>query len=205
MDATSPRPVHDGTEDPGVLRRKRRARLARLVIGAGALSWLILRTGAKPSRATYPCQQAAFSTASLAFGAPVIMALVALRRRLSGRVVAPLLLTVAAAGVGLALFTWGHLSRADYSLAPDLAPLADYRAQVFHKTACAQDPVGDRFPCLDDLIEMLGGQGLKFYKSTTASLVAGPAGVLAANDVVVIKINYQWPQRGGRTPTCCGA
>ena len=42
--------------------------------GVFALAWLILRSGPKPSRFAYPCQQAALSTASLAFGVPVVSA-----------------------------------------------------------------------------------------------------------------------------------
>ena len=53
-----------------------------VVAGALALIWLVLRTGPKPSRFVYPCQQAAFSAASLAFAAPVISTLVAARRGL---------------------------------------------------------------------------------------------------------------------------
>ena len=68
---------------------------------------------------------------------------------------------------------------------------------MFHETRCPQNPVGDHFPGLDDLIEMMGGQGLKFYQSSIPSLTAGPEGIIASDDVVVIKINYQWSERGG--------
>ena len=40
--------------------------------GVFALAWFILRSGPKPSRFAYPCQQAAMSTAALAFGVPVV-------------------------------------------------------------------------------------------------------------------------------------
>jgi hypothetical protein len=43
----------------------------------------------------------------------------------------------------------------------------------------------------------MGADGLKFYKSDVVSLTAGPEGLFAADDVIVIKINYQWTQRGG--------
>ena len=50
-----------------------------LLAGLFALCWLLLRSGTRPSRFVYPCQQAALSTASLAFGAPVVTALLAAR------------------------------------------------------------------------------------------------------------------------------
>jgi hypothetical protein len=57
--------------------------------------------------------------------------------------------------------------------------------------------VGDRFPGLDLLVTQMGHEGLKFYKSATVTMESGPDGLIAADDVVVIKINYQWPDRGG--------
>ena len=35
-----------------------------ILSGILALSWLLLRSGGKPSRLAYPCQQAAFATAA---------------------------------------------------------------------------------------------------------------------------------------------
>ncbi len=76
------------------------------------------------------------------------------------------------------------------------APL-DYQAQVFRVTDCPQQPSGDRFVGLDNLLTLMGSQGLKFYRSASSSALAGPAGIIAGNDVVVVKINYQWDERGG--------
>ncbi|MHC4429672.1 MAG: DUF362 domain-containing protein [Planctomycetota bacterium] len=77
------------------------------------------------------------------------------------------------------------------------APRAGYRAQVFRITDCPQAPVGDRFVGLDHLVTLMGHEGLKFYRSSTVSMESGPEGIIAVNDVVVIKINYQWSERGG--------
>jgi len=190
--------------------------LGPLAAGAAALAWILFRSGAKPSRISYPCQQAAFSVASLAFGAPLVAALVALRRRVVGSRI-PLqgiALTVLALTAGAVL--WISFPGADPALRP--APFAqafgsspsslalpapgtvradDYRASVFHVANCLHAPVGDRFPGLDDLLEVMGAHGLKLYRSPTTSIVAGPDGIIAADDVVVIKINYQWAERGG--------
>ena len=78
-----------------------------------------------------------------------------------------------------------------------LAAPPDYRAQVFQVTDCPQDPVGDRFPGLDHLLTLMGSQGQKLYRSVSSSGLAGPTGIIASDDVVVIKINYQWGERGG--------
>ncbi len=168
-----------------------------LVAGVLALIWLVLRSGPKPSRFVYPCQQAAFSAASLAFAAPLISTLVAARRGLVQGMRTPAGVASALVGLVVTMGMWGHSSLANEPAADHaMAPL-DYRAQVFRVTDCPQDPFGDRFVGLDNLLNLMGSQGLKFYRSVTSSGLAGPGGIIAADDVVVIKINYQWDERGG--------
>ncbi len=168
-----------------------------VVAGALALIWLVLRTGPKPSRFVYPCQQAAFSAASLAFAAPVISTLVAARRGLVQGMRTPAGVAAAMVGLLVTMGMWGHSSLADNPGSTHATAPADYRAQVFRVTDCPLDPVGDRFPGLDNLLTLMGSQGTKFYRSVASSGLAGPGGIIAADDVVVIKINYQWDERGG--------
>ncbi len=170
-----------------------------ILTGIFALLWLVFRSGPKPNRLAYPCQQAAFSTASLAFGAPVVAALITARNaafRLLGNRRA-----VAAAAVGLfaTVGLWGFLSSSNATMTKTthLAPPAGYRAQVYHVTDCPQEPVGDRFLGLDNLLALMGREGLKFYQSQTLGPLSGPEGIIASDDVVVIKINYQWTGCGG--------
>ena len=168
-----------------------------LIGGFFALCWLLLRSGSKPSRFTYPCQQAAFSAASLAFGVPLVAAVIAARRRMAAGLRTPAGIGLAALGLLVTAGLWGYLSRADDYRGPRLDPPRDYRAQVYQVTDCPQDPVGEHFVGLDNLITLMGHRGLKFYRSLTESPEAGPEGIIAADDVVVVKINYQWPERGG--------
>ena len=165
--------------------------------GIFAICWLLLRSGAKPSRFSYPCQQAAFSAATLAFGVPLVATLVAARRRLAAGLGTPAGIAVATLGLLATGGMWGYFAWANSYRGPRLDPPRDYRAQLYHVTECPQDPIGDRFVGLDNLLTTMGWGGLKFYRSTTESLLAGPDGIIAAADVVVVKINYQWPQRGG--------
>ncbi len=171
--------------------------IGTLIAGTVALLWLLLRSGTKPSRLTYPCQQAAFSTASLAFGVPVVALLVAARRRIATNL--QVRLATVLAGIAVLVVIGGgerFAPGAPYS-GPRLDPPLDYRAQLYHVVQCPQAPVGDHFIGLDRLLNLMGRGGLKFYKSDTVTPLSGPDGVIAANDVVVIKINYQWPERGG--------
>jgi uncharacterized protein (DUF362 family) len=168
-----------------------------IVAGLLALAWLLLRSGPRPSRLAYPCQRAACSTALLALAAPAVSALIAVRQK----VIAGLRTRAGTALVALAivapLCVWGAVSGFDGRDAKRLSPPKDYRAQVFHVSDCPQDLVGDRFPGLDNLLELMGRNGLAFYRSSMHARTAGPDGIVGAGDVVIIKINYQWPQRGG--------
>ena len=194
-----------------------------VIAGIAALSWLVLRSGTKPSRLAYPCQKAAMSTAALALGAPLTTTLIAARHRLRhglgaafrrpraralvtlAAAIGAVALTLVATGVGdfapvradLARAFLGRAASTPAYLGPKLAAPSSYRASLYHVTGCEVAPTGDRLISLDNLISLMGRQGLKFYKSSTASLTAGPDGIIAPNDVVLIKINYQWDQRGG--------
>ncbi len=169
-----------------------------VVSGILALLWLLLRSGPRPSRLAYPCQQAALTTATLALGAPVVSALLAARNALVSGLRSPLgLIGLAAAGLVAGL---GYLATSEARPSPRLPAIetpAGYRAQVFHVSDCPRDPVADHFPCIDALLPLMGRHGLKFYRSPSVSEVSGPDGIVGAHDVVVVKINYQWSERGG--------
>jgi hypothetical protein len=168
-----------------------------LLAGILSLAWLLLRTGPKPSRLAYPCQQAALSTATLALLAPVAAVIVAARRHVVAGLRNPLGLAAVAAVVLAGSGVAGYFAAADQYEGPILDPPRDYRAEVFHVMSCPEDPVGDRFPGVDALMHLMGANGLKIYRSVTASSLAGPWGIVGSDDVILIKINYQWDQRGG--------
>jgi hypothetical protein len=161
-----------------------------------SLGWLLLRSGVRPSRLSYPCQQAALSTSALLLGGPLIAAIIVLRRRAAHGVRVGVEVAVVALCVLTALGSWGHVSpaRADSLL---LQPPADHRSRIFHVTDCPAGLDGDRFRGLDNLLVLMGRHGFKFYRSPASSRLAGPDGMIARSDVVLIKINYQWDQRGG--------
>jgi hypothetical protein len=165
--------------------------------GLLALAWLLLRSGPRPSRLAYPCQRAALSTAMLAFGAPLIGLVVAARRHLAAGLRSPAGVVAVVLLVVLGLAGVGYLVGVDAADAPVIVPPREYRAQLFHAVGCPQDPVGDRFPGLDGLLQLMGTQGLKIYRSATVTPLSGPDGIVGVDDVVLLKINYQWPERGG--------
>lgn len=167
------------------------------ISGILALLWLILRSGTKPSRFAYPCQQAAISTATLAFGVPLVAAVIAARQRITTWMRTPAGITTAVVGLLLTTGMWGYFSRAAEYTGPILDPPLDYRAQLYHVAECPENPTVDRFIGLDNLLATMGRGGLKFYQSSSITPASGPDGILETDDVIVIKINYQWDQRGG--------
>lgn len=46
------------------------------------------------------------------------------------------------------------------------------------------------------LLYLMGGRGLKFYRSSEETLLSGPSGLIAPDDVVLLKVNAQWKYRG---------
>lgn len=169
-----------------------------VLTGIFALLWLIFRSGPKPNRLAYPCQQAAFTTASLAFGAPLVAALITVRNVALGLLGSRRALATAGVGLFVTIGLWGFLARSNATTRHSpMAPPPDYRAEIFHVTNCPQDPVGDRFVGLDNLLRLMGREGHKFYQSDTIAPLSGPDGIIGSNDVVVIKINYQWTGCGG--------
>lgn len=184
--------------------RMRRSRLAALLLALGSLAWLILRTGRRPDRFRYPCQQAAFGHVTLLLGVPLVHFL---RRAIPRHRAGGLRGALMPAGLATALvFTAAGLS--DFApasapafvrgeaRAPSFAPSADYRATLYLVND-AGGPAGDHHLGVDELLATMDAGGLRFYRSAAVGPAAGPDGIVPAGNVVLIKINEQWPERGG--------
>jgi len=95
---------------------------------------------------------------------------------------------------GMAAANLPSILRASADAAPQTA--------VFSVTDIPADP----FPIdirpnahvgIDALLRLLSRGGLKFYRTATApTTLAGSRGLIAADDVVIIKVNAQWKYRG---------
>jgi hypothetical protein len=97
--------------------------------------------------------------------------------------------TTAAGTAALPLMSALHLDAFVESLDP--------RSKVFRVDHC---PVHDgqlRHAGVDALLHQLSLHGDKFYQSSQIGALSGPNGLIAANDVVILKVNAQWKCRGG--------
>jgi len=73
---------------------------------------------------------------------------------------------------------------------------AGARSPVFRVDDC---PVHDgqvRHVGMDALLHLLSVNGTKFYLSAKNGSLSGPQGLIAADDVVILKVNTQWKCRG---------
>jgi len=56
---------------------------------------------------------------------------------------------------------------------------------------------GRAYSHISELVNLMGSHGLLFYESGTTGVNRGPEGLIARDDLVLIKINCQWDARGG--------
>ncbi|MCX6574338.1 MAG: hypothetical protein NTX99_10150, partial [Candidatus Aminicenantes bacterium] len=88
------------------------------------------------------------------------------------------------------------LVRCETSPAPDEP--SDTRNDIFQVTQIPTNAIvsGNRHSGVDTLLGLMGGNGLKFYRSSIPGALNGTNGLIAAADVVLIKVNAQWKYRG---------
>jgi hypothetical protein len=170
------------------------------LVGIASLLWFLIRTGSKPSRAAYPCQRASLANASAWLGTLALPA-VAHRARRAQELTAPegwwggstplrfVLLFVAAAGFAVIAG-----KAADFLSGASAAPagqsvsltLAENRlpAATFSDIYAVQGTTGADTG-FRRLIEQMQERGQSFYS------------LFHRHDVLIIKVNSQWDQRGG--------
>jgi uncharacterized protein (DUF362 family) len=80
---------------------------------------------------------------------------------------------------------------------PEPPPVTGASA-LFRVEAVPADPFtsGSRHSGVDTLLELMGRNGLKFYRSAVPGTQSGANGLIAPDDVVLIKVNAQWKYRG---------
>ncbi len=201
--------------------RPARARLKKLlivnvyVIGIVSLVWLLIRSGRKPSRIVYPCQQAALANTTVLFGGSVMPFAVRLGRsahaRVAGRAmprparfvrIAETAVLLLLAGL-LAFSLFGGMGGASVTPEMRAAAAALTLPELRSPATDASDIyVAENIPTssergVDTLIDVMSSNGLDFFKSGGPHKAAGPNGIIGSNDIVLIKVNGEWRYRGG--------
>ncbi|MBK5092974.1 MAG: hypothetical protein JJE48_05605, partial [Actinobacteria bacterium] len=188
------------------------------LIGLLSLAWLLIRSGRKPTRFRYPCQKAALANTALLLGgaaAPLAARLPRLFARgldrpwvarlikfaeATGVTVLVVLVVVGLVGLGGAGYgipggrSFERMSAAAAGLSlPGLRSGSAGTSDIY---------VAERIPAaseigVDSLIDIMDANGLDFFKSPASGKSAGPSGIIGNSDVVLIKVNGEWQDRGG--------
>jgi uncharacterized protein (DUF362 family) len=69
-------------------------------------------------------------------------------------------------------------------------------SRVFRVDGCPTHDGAMRHVGVDTLLGLLAGYGVKLYRTSHPHPWGGPAGIVAADDVVLVKVNCQWKCRG---------
>jgi Domain of unknown function (DUF362) len=77
-------------------------------------------------------------------------------------------------------------------------PPVEGASPFFRVNAIPADPFtsGNRHSGVDTLFKLMGQNGLKFYRTSIAGTENSANGLIASDDVVLIKVNAQWKYRG---------
>jgi len=153
----------------------------------------LVRTGSKPSRAVYPCQQSAAYNANLwiaTYLTPMLGFVEYDHVRMKWKTI---VLTVM---IGLGSYGYMRLNDSDNNMTSlQLEPMSatEPNPSIIYAvtgTNGADDGV-------ERLIELMDSHDQPFYQSSKEAETQGPTGFIGNNDVVLIKVNSQWDERGG--------
>ncbi len=186
-----------------------------MVFSLLCLAWLMLRSGRKPSRLRYPCQQFAAAQSSWLVAGVVAPAVLPApfglrgtgesswggmrqRLRLLGALVIALLI--------LGIYGWLSESSGGGGRSFSERAAAAAALRVASHTASAPDasdvylaqniPVDRVETGVADLLAVMGSGGKHFYRSALARPDCGTDGIIGSGDVVIIKVNAEWQDRG---------
>jgi len=174
------------------------------IVGLGSLIWLLIRSGTKPSRITYPCQKVAANNSILFLGSLAlpyaIRKIKPIRLKISRRYIGLLLLSTILIIFMIKLIfkeknhylvpsNFAALSLAE-KISSDSNPSSVFIVRDF------PNPSGVYHTGLDSLFSLMAQRGTYFYKSTKPLPWCDSSGMIGKDDVVLIKVNAEWPERG---------
>ena len=168
------------------IMKKKFSFLFSFFLGFLSFVWLILRSGTKPSRIGYPCQKIAAIYTKQWFG---IFLLPVLGLEFFQKNKKTILLAVSAIFFILLIFSLSNFQKTG---AEDPLPLQITPYQYTNTSSdifVLKNTDGDE---IADLISLMEKEGFFFYKTETS-----PQGLIGKDDVVLLKVNSQWPERGG--------
>ncbi|MHA2299500.1 MAG: hypothetical protein ACXACD_00955, partial [Candidatus Thorarchaeota archaeon] len=172
------------------------------IIAAVSGFWIALRSGSKPSRIVYPCQQVALSNIQV-FKVAVLAIIPSIGkiRSFLGRMKPVAILATLIVGT---VFLAGDFTDLGFDFTP--AQVDDNtRVPLDLTTYISVEGVSDLYivqnatgtegnmdTAVSALLDMMESEELDFYETTST-----PSGLIGSNDVIILKVNGQWGYRGG--------
>ncbi len=176
--------------------RSHRRGIWGILLGFAALLWVLFRTGTKPSRVSYPCQQSALALALTTFAGPFVVLIIASRAGAVKRLRSRWGKLIGGLCGSLILALWASASFDLEPVVQRMSPPQGHHPDLyFVRQARGANP--HTFGGVDDLVTLMGVKGFKLHRSTGTNLTSGPEGLIETDGVVLLKINAQWPERGG--------
>jgi hypothetical protein len=171
------------------------------LLAFASVIWLILRTGTKPSRISYPCQKAALTNINVflvALGFPFVSVA---GQWLFQKIVKSKISKVVMIACLLAISVFSTVGTFAINSAPavDFTPVAlDLQSQIVDSTSPSELFIvqnasglqGNLDEAISALLWCMQSQGLNFFKTS-----ATPSGLIGKNDVIIMKVNGVGPQR----------
>jgi len=172
------------------------------IFGVLCILWFLFRTGTKPSRVEYPCQQASIAGANLWMAVYLLPLVSIVRSNGNGRRQTARLLgagiIVAFLIIGIVYFFGGLNSE---SMTAGLSP--SMTGSVFTGKIKGTNTTSDIFVVngtsgndggVYQLLNLMERKGTHFYATGNRT---DNTGLIAKDDIVIIKVNGQWNERGG--------
>lgn len=174
------------------------------IIAVASALWMAYRSGGRPSRIRYPCQQAALANiqalqVALLASIPSLASIASTMRSLR----TPAILTLLVVGSAV-VTTDSFVVTPNYSFTSEdydvrvpitIAPITSASPESASDIFVVQNSTraeGSTDDAVSTLFEMMSGQDLHFYQTES-----NEDGLIASDDVVLLKVNGQWSYRGG--------
>jgi hypothetical protein len=172
------------------------------VFGVLCIVWFLFRTGTKPSRIEYPCQQASVAGANLWLAVYLIPLVSIVRSNVNGRRQTARLLGAGIIAVILiigALYFFGGLNSEPVTNGPLQSMAGNAITEKLNGTAVTSDifvvnGMSGNNGGVYHLLNLMERKGTPFYVAGNGT---DKTGLIAKDDIVIIKVNGQWNERGG--------
>jgi len=170
-----------------------------LIAGFLTFLWLLLRSGTKPSRIVYPCQRAAATYTLYSIGS-LIFPIFALKINVEDIFKSKKKIIGIVAVLAVILIIWNidllnnsnNIDKSgDGALSKDNIEIQNIISEGQASNIYVINNTVGEYEGTKALIELMGEYGLPFYKTKDTN------GLISPDDVILIKVNSQWDERGG--------